>query len=200
MKQELRITRSVPRQLALIALCIFLAGLGVYILYTGGSVALGIVDAVFFAACAAVFIWQMFLPAPLVLGPEGFTDSSSSAGAGFVAWRDVKSIFIRKLAGQTFVSVEPADTEAFLSALHPAKREVVRANIAAGFPAINITLQATGKKPGQVCAIMQEYRDAWEAAAGAGISKEAGGKSCSGREEDLSQGSPPGIDNPPENG
>lgn len=166
MKQELRITRSVPRQLALIALSLCLTGLGVYILCTGGSAVLGIVDAVFFTACTVIFFWQIFLPAPLTIGPEGFTDSSSSTGAGFVAWKDVKRIFVRKVVGQTFVSVEPADTEAFLNVLHPAKREIVRANIAAGFPPINITMQATGKKPAYICGLMQKYLEEWHKAAG----------------------------------
>lgn len=173
MKQELHIKQSVPRQAALIALCLCLSALGVYALLRG-AVALGVIVLVFFGICTVLFVWQMFLPAPLTLGPNGFTDRSTSAGGGFLAWKDVKRVFVHKAAGQAFVSVEPLDVEAFLASLPEAKRQAVHTNIAMGFAPVSISLQATGKKPDRVCALMQEYLKDWRAAAG--------------------------IDNPPQNG
>lgn len=82
--------------------------------YGGLGLGVGVAGLAFFAPLSLLLVIRAVRRAPaLVLGPAGFTDHSTAAAAGFVAWADVDRIDERVFMGRGVVCVTMLDPVAF---------------------------------------------------------------------------------------
>lgn len=110
-----------------------------------------------FGYAAVFFIKQAVHPKPvLVVNEQGVTDHTSAISLGFIPWQDIKRVYLDRLMNNTFIELEIAQEEKYLSRLNALKRKTVAANKAMGHQIVCITLNATGTDPRDLAPIMQE--------------------------------------------
>lgn len=142
MPESLRFYNSKPRYalLLLLALC-FVVG-GAFILWHDTGLlarVVGWANLVFFGACAAIFLRQLFDRRPrLLIDDAGVTDRT--LGIGTIPWNAIVDARLRRVGRQPFIGLTLRDEAAWLARLGPLKRRVAQANRAAGFDAFNLNL------------------------------------------------------------
>ncbi|HMB90038.1 MAG TPA: STM3941 family protein [Rhodothermales bacterium] len=129
---------------------VFVAG-GLFILLTGDTEAAWIawLCVLFFGACVAVFLRQLFDNRPrIVMDERGITDRM--LGVGLIAWSDIEDAYAASVNRNAFICLELRNTDDYLQRLSPLKQKITKANTALGFTPLSLNLSGVEADPEEV--------------------------------------------------
>jgi len=114
-----------------------------------------------FGAATVVVVARLFMRrGALLLDADGFTDTTSASGVGFVSWSEVMVTTTRTVGRTTLVGVELSDPVGFVEKLPALKRAAAQTNLETfGTP---VWIVPTGlAEPDVLAALIYEYRAGW---------------------------------------
>lgn len=162
---EVIIRQNPRKQSSILVLSLIMIAAGVFSLCqpsTFQKVA-GTIAVVFFAACFVIYlVWMLRPKTALVMNEKGFTDSSTLAGVGFVPWEYVKNISETTVAKQKFISVELNEGVELAKLSSTAQKALARANAAAGYQPINISLSTTSANFDETLKTMRKFFETYK--------------------------------------
>src|SRR5215469_3553013 len=150
--QPLVISNSRWRYLLLLLVSLgFVAG-GLFILRTSktaGESWSGWASVVFFGACSAVCIQQLFdLHPRITINDQGVDDRT--LGVGIIPWSEITNAYVKSIKGNDFVCLVVRDPNMWIGRLSPMRKAMMKANKALGFTELNINLSGTGANTQQI--------------------------------------------------
>lgn len=126
-------------------------------------VPVGIIGTIFFSIVAGYSIYRAFKNNyVLIIGVDGFIDSSTLGAFGYVAWKNVQSMSILIIAQQKLIGVNIDNTQKLMTKSPWYVKKLVKADMAMGYPPITINLNSAKEKPEEVLAIMNKYWNEWK--------------------------------------
>jgi hypothetical protein len=136
--------------LLLVSLCF--VGSGVFILRGAKTTAeswTGWIDVLFFGACAAVFVWQLFERRPrLKIDEHGINDRT--LGVGLIPWSEITDAYVKSIQSNDFICLTVRDPNRWIGKLSPVGRAMLKANQALGFTELNINLSGTNARTREI--------------------------------------------------
>lgn len=123
--------------------------MGGWVILETGNWAIGWASILFFGACSAVGVWQLFDTRPrLQITDEGILDRT--LGVGLIPWVDITGAYVQAINRQYFICLHLRDEQAYLSRLSPLKRKLAGANTALGFTPLSVNLSGVNVSPEQL--------------------------------------------------
>lgn len=103
----------------------------------------------FFGACATFFALQVVDRRPrLVIDDQGILDRTLKVG--LIDWADIRAVFLKRSAGQSFLCLELADASKYTQRLPPLLKKLVQLNRKLGFTDLSLNLAGIKVSPEQV--------------------------------------------------
>lgn len=94
----------------------------------------------FFGACGFYAFFKLFDRSPgLIIDDQGFTDYSSAAAVGRIAWKDVTELRVTRISGQKFLTIDVKNPDEYVARLGPLSSRLASANISLVNSPINIS-------------------------------------------------------------
>jgi hypothetical protein len=104
-------------------------------------VTIGIIATLFFGACFMFIAKSTLSDKPLLLiGQDGITDMSTASSIGFIAWEEIKSIYVQKSFNQKFIGINIYDLDKLMKRISLLRRTVIKINLILKFPPVAINL------------------------------------------------------------
>ena len=144
------IANSRWRYLLLLLVALGLVGGGVFIaVKASGARWIGRANILFFGACAALFIRQLFDSRPrLKIDERGINDRT--LGVGLIPWSEITNAYVKSMQGNDFICLAVRDPNRWIGGLSPAQMVMLKANKALGFSELNIHLTGTNVRTQEI--------------------------------------------------
>lgn len=149
--QTVYLRNSRKQYVVFLGIGLVFVAVGLYLLLKGEAEAAWIawLCIVFFGACAAVFLRQLFDNRPrIVINERGITDRM--LGVGLIAWSDIEDAYTASINNNVFICLELRNTDDYLQRLAPLKRKITKANTALGFTPLSLNLSGVQADPDEV--------------------------------------------------
>lgn len=82
----------------------------------------------------------------ILIDEKGITDHTTAFSAGFIAWGDIKEVYLLRLHDDDYMCVVPADFDAWYATLNKRQQRLAKANMDAGFAPIRIQFKKVTDK------------------------------------------------------
>lgn len=82
----------------------------------------------------------------ILIDENGVTDHTTSFSAGFIAWDDIKEVYLLRLHDDDYMCVVPADFDTWYATLNKRQQRLAKANMDAGFAPIRIQFKKVTEK------------------------------------------------------
>lgn len=82
----------------------------------------------------------------ILIDESGVTDHTTSFSAGFIAWDDIKEVYLLRLHDDDYMCVVPSDFDAWYATLNKRQQRLAKANMGAGFAPIRIQFKKVTEK------------------------------------------------------
>lgn len=106
--------------------------------YIGIPLAIGII---------AYNAWKLFFRRYAILIDEkGITDHTSLLSPGFIAWDDIKEVYLLRIGDDDFLCVVPNDLDAWLARLSKRQQRLARANMDMGYAPMRIQFKKASER------------------------------------------------------
>lgn len=135
----------------------------IFVLFIGISekgileIILGTLATVFFGAAFIFIVKSNISDKPLlVIGEQGITDMSTACSVGFIAWEEIKSIYVEKSCGQKFIGITIYDLNKLIDRISPLKKVVIKANLIFKYAPVAINLSTADMDFDKALALIQE--------------------------------------------
>src|SRR5215469_11642791 len=143
--ETLVISNSRWKYLLLLVASLGFVGAGVLILQNERSTGAGWIawsSILFFGACAAVFIWQLFDSRPrLKLDDRGVEDRT--LGVGVIPWCEITDAYVKSIKSNDFVCLVVRNPSIWVDKFSPVQKRLMEVNRSLGFQELNINLGGT---------------------------------------------------------
>lgn len=117
---------------------------------------IGIIGTTFFGVCFFYIIKRASNHKPLlIIGEEGITDMSNASSVGFVAWKEIESVSVRRVLTQKFIGITVYDIDKLMNGISPMKQNLIKANLKFKYPPISISFNTADTEFGEVLSIIQ---------------------------------------------
>ena len=140
MKQTIYFNSKLKYVLFLLMSVAFVA-IGAFMVLDGEKDLIGWLCIGIFFLGIPIFLWQIFDSRPrLILDEDGVIDRT--LGVGKIFWKDIKGLSVRTVHKNDFVCLEMDEdsNQRYLSSLSSIKRKLLTANVALGWPPLNLNL------------------------------------------------------------
>ncbi len=121
---------------------------------------LAVTGVIFFCTGTGYAIYRLWkFHYVLVIDRKGFIDYSTMAAIGFVEWKEVTRIYVRKIPfmDQKLIGVEVRNINRLCKNQPWYKKKLIQANLKSGYPPITITLNSAKEEVDAVCETMKTY-------------------------------------------
>ncbi|MFZ7119880.1 MAG: STM3941 family protein [Eubacteriaceae bacterium] len=159
---EIIIKENKNKVIQLIILAIILVLVSMYNLVIGIIeinllyLVIGIMGITFFGACFFLISRRMSNNRPLlIIGKDGITDMSNANSVGFVAWKEIESVSVRRVFVQKFIGITVYDFDKLMNGISPMKQNTIKANMKLKYPPICIPLNTADTEFSEVLSIVQ---------------------------------------------
>jgi hypothetical protein len=82
----------------------------------------------------------------ILIDESGITDHTTSFSAGFIAWDDIKEVYLLRLHDDDYMCVVPANFDTWYASLNKRQQRLAKANMDAGFAPIRIQFKKVTEK------------------------------------------------------
>lgn len=82
----------------------------------------------------------------ILIDENGVTDHTTSFSAGFIAWDDIKEVYLLRLHDDDYMCVVPADFDTWYATLNKRQQRLAKANMDAGLAPIRIQFKKVTEK------------------------------------------------------
>ncbi len=140
MKQTIYFNSKLKYVLFLLMSVAFVA-IGAFMVLDGEKVLIGWLCGGLFFLAIPIFLWQIFDSRPrLILDENGVIDRR--LGVGKIFWKDIKGLSVRTAYKNDCVCLEMDEdsNQRYLSNVSSFKRKLLTANVALGWPLLNLNL------------------------------------------------------------
>jgi len=155
---KITISNSRSKYVLLLLVSVGFVGAGIFLASLGKATeekAAGWTSILFFGACGAVFIRQLFDFRPrLIIDEHGINDRT--LGVGLIPWPEITDAYVKSIRGGDFICLKVRNPEMWLGNLSPVKRAMIKANLALGFTELNINLSGTNANTWQMLELIQK--------------------------------------------
>ncbi|WP_346913363.1 STM3941 family protein [Clostridium sp.] len=124
---------------------------------------IGTISTIFFGICFIFLIVSILDNNPILLiGEDGITDRSTASSVGFIAWQEIRSIYVQKSFNQKFIGISIYDLNNFMKRISPIKRIIIKINLMLNYAPLSISLDTADMEFNDVLSLLQkrleEYR------------------------------------------
>lgn len=150
-----KVIRLIILAIIVLLTCIFNLVIGI-IESNLAYIIIGIIGTTFFGVCFFYIIKRSLDHKPLlIIGEHGITDMSNASSVGFVAWKEIESVSVRRVLTQKFIGITVYDIDKLMNGISAMKQNAIKVNMKFKYPPISITLNTADMEFNEVLSIIQ---------------------------------------------